>query len=652
MKLKKVLAGALAVVMAVGAILVAPVDAKAELVSESKVYDATALNISATEKALAVGAEETLTASAVGLVVDGSATWNSAGGDYYPLTGDFDVTIDFYNDAYIRGTDNWFNFVFEVFNDANQGYTFRADRYGWAFGLTGTYEDAAIWNWDAFATMDNAVVSLDFKKVDANIFTVMVRVGENVIGGYKMTMDAAIPNDFYVRVGSDGGKIEVQRFIDNTSSATVGEFGKITWSSSNEEVATVDANGKVTAVGAGNANIIATCGTQTATCAVTVAADSNAVTGIEIEADKTEIKIGETAQITANVALENPDKAATEDTTVTYTSSDEKVATVDATGKVTAVAVGKATITAKVGEFTDTVEITVPAVPATALDVKVDKTELKVGESAQITATVTPEDTTDVITYESSNGKVVTVDENGKVAAVGAGVATVTVKAGEVTKTVEFAVNETSTIEMDDLSIDAFWTVHTPGIEIQTGKTYTFTFDAKSKSDTNAWHCPVYVVYTNSAAKVDISSADYKEYFVCRADNYGWTSAGNSFAGTLGDGYVFETNAVPESDDWVATYKATMLAGTKGTITAHLSGSNVIVVYDIAGVKSTSTIPVDTSKPVYLGLTGEQVDVTNIVAVAQTNNIANKGGAPILPFALVICGLGVVVIASRKKFAR
>ena len=143
MKLRKILAGAMALVMVAGSLLVGPVEAKAALVSESKVYDATAVNISATETSLVTGNDTTLTASAVGLVVDGSTAWNSAGGDYYPLTGDFDVTIEFYNDAFIKGTDNWNNFVFEVFNDANQGYTFRADRWGWDFGLTGTWEDSA-----------------------------------------------------------------------------------------------------------------------------------------------------------------------------------------------------------------------------------------------------------------------------------------------------------------------------------------------------------------------------------------------------------------------------------------------------------------------------------------------------------------------------
>lgn len=661
MKLKKVLAGALAVVMAAGTILVAPVGTKAANVDGSKVYDATEILISDTQKALVAGTTYNLSADILGLLVDGSESWNSAGGDQFLLKDDFDVTIRFYNDAFIRNSENWSNFVFEILGGADtKGVTFRADSFGWLFGdgtqePTWTFDRSWGDDWDNWAKdSDEQFVDLNVKKADSNTVVVSAFFEKSeAVEKYTITYPSGVPSEMRIQVGADGGKIYLSKFVDNKSTGV--QDNVITWTSSKESVATVDATGKVTAVAEGTATITATCGILKKTCEVSVSSSANLITGIEAAIGKTEIKVGETAQITVDVVLENPDKEATEDTTVTYTSSNDKVATVDKDGKVTAVAVGKATITAKVGEFTDTVEITVPEVKATALDVKVDNTTLNVGDSAQITATVTPADSTDAITYESSNGKVVTVEANGKVSAVGAGVATITVKAGELTKTIEFAVNETSKIEMDNLSIEGFWTVHTPGIEIQSGKTYTFTFDAKSKlsgENGQVYYCPVYVVYTNSEAKVNNDSADYKEYFVCRADNYGWTSAGNTFEGTQGAGYLFETNAVPEGDDWLAAYKATMAAGTKGTITAKLSGNNVIVVYDIAGVKTTSTIPVDTSKPVYLGLTGEQVDVTNIVAVSQTNNIANKGGAPVMPIALVVLGLGVVVIASKKKFAK
>ena len=132
----------------------------------------------------------------------------------------------------------------------------------------------------------------------------------------------------------------------------------VSWKSSDASVTTVDNNGKVTAVKAGSATITVTTtdGSKTATCTVTVTANSVAVTGITI--DKTEISkvAGETEKLSATVA---PDNAT--DKKVTWTTSDANVATVDESGNVTAVAAGSATITAKAGDKTATCSVTVTA---------------------------------------------------------------------------------------------------------------------------------------------------------------------------------------------------------------------------------------------------------------------------------------------------
>lgn len=646
MKLKKVLAGALAVVMAAGTILVAPVGTKASEMDVATWWNGnTSSKIAIKEGETAAFhldiSDDNRGGLGAVLVVEANngtdfADWNISAGvaDAWGAAIAAESTVVKEKGEFDNGADGLFT--------------------AGSYDITVSIKDAK-WEIKAYdEDEDKMILQLESTIAagkESNTFEAYIYPQ---FGKFVIEESNSIPVRSIKISGSESSVVPggtVQLSATAKPSYTTENYN-VTWTSSNEAVATVDNTGKVTAVADGEATITAKV-SDTVYDEYTIAVVSSIVpiTSIELTAAQPEVKVGGTTTLTTKINPENT----TDNKNVIYTSSNDKVATVDKDGKVTAVAVGKATITAKVGEFTDTVEITVPEVKATALDVKVDNTTLNVGDSAQITATVTPADSTDAITYESSNGKVVTVEANGKVSAVGAGVATITVKAGELTKTIEFAVNETSKIEMDNLSIEGFWTVHTPGIEIQSGKTYTFTFDAKSKlsgENGQVYYCPVYVVYTNSEAKVNNDSADYKEYFVCRADNYGWTSAGNTFEGTQGAGYLFETNAVPEGDDWLAVYKATMEAGTKGTITAKLSGNNVIVVYDIAGVKTTSTIPVDTSKPVYLGITGEQVDVTNIVAVSQTNNIANKGGAPVMPIALVVLGLGVVVIASKKKFAK
>ena len=116
----------------------------------------------------------------------------------------------------------------------------------------------------------------------------------------------------------------------------------VTWSSSANEVASVDQNGKVTALKAGTATITVTTkdGGKKATCAITVKAKVIPVTGVTLDASAMEVDEGFSFMLTATV---NPDNAT--DKSVTWSSSDAAVATISQTGEVTAVKKGTATIT-------------------------------------------------------------------------------------------------------------------------------------------------------------------------------------------------------------------------------------------------------------------------------------------------------------------
>lgn len=128
----------------------------------------------------------------------------------------------------------------------------------------------------------------------------------------------------------------------------------VIWESSDEKVATVNA-GSVTFVGEGTATITATAGGQSATCKVTVKAKVIAVEKVTLDKTSAELTVGDTATLKATVT---PDDAT--DKTVTWTSSDESVATVK-DGVVTAVKAGTATITAKADGKTAECRITVKA---------------------------------------------------------------------------------------------------------------------------------------------------------------------------------------------------------------------------------------------------------------------------------------------------
>lgn len=187
----------------------------------------------------------------------------------------------------------------------------------------------------------------------------------------------------------------------------------LNWKSSDEKVATV-ANGVVTAVAAGTANIIATANDgsgKSATCAVTVA---NIVGGLSVTMEETSktLKVGDTATLTAVVL-----PPACQDTLV-WASSDDTIAKVDSkTGVVTAVKAGSATITATATMDTTTKSascaITVEAVTPTK-NVTLDKETATVAYNGSIRLVATTKDGK-AVSWTSSNKSIADVDSNGLV---------------------------------------------------------------------------------------------------------------------------------------------------------------------------------------------------------------------------------------------
>ncbi len=204
----------------------------------------------------------------------------------------------------------------------------------------------------------------------------------------------------------------------------------VTWTSSDPAVATVDATGLVTAVAAGTATVTATTNdgsNLTAACAVTVKPAVVPATSVTLNETTAEVTVGETLQLTATVLPEDAT-----DQSVTWSSIDEGVATVDETGKVTAVAPGTATITATTNDGSNlsaacTVTVKPAVVPATSVTLNETTAEVTVGETLQLTATVAPENASNpTVTWSSSDDAIATVDANGLVTAVAAGTAIIT----------------------------------------------------------------------------------------------------------------------------------------------------------------------------------------------------------------------------------
>ena len=136
----------------------------------------------------------------------------------------------------------------------------------------------------------------------------------------------------------------------------------VTWTSSANSVATVDASGLVTAAGNGSATITAGAGSASGSAVVTV---MQSVASVEVSPSVETIGLGSTLQLTAEGFDEKG--YAVEGAEFSWQSSDAAVATVDASGLVTGVALGVATITASAGSAEGTAEIMVSPNPDRAV---------------------------------------------------------------------------------------------------------------------------------------------------------------------------------------------------------------------------------------------------------------------------------------------
>lgn len=203
----------------------------------------------------------------------------------------------------------------------------------------------------------------------------------------------------------------------------------VSWKSSDASVASVDNSGKVTAVKAGSATITVTTtdGSKTATCSVTVTAKTIEVNDVGLDKSEMEMVAGDSYQFTVTL---KPDNAS--DKTLSWSSSDENVASVDNSGKVTAISEGKVTITVKTSNPAQSAscDITVKAASIPVTGVNIDSWIINIGvnETAAIAYTIQPEDATNKeVTFSSDNTDVVAVDSEGTLVGVSSGSAKVTV---------------------------------------------------------------------------------------------------------------------------------------------------------------------------------------------------------------------------------
>src|SRR6266702_4211052 len=202
----------------------------------------------------------------------------------------------------------------------------------------------------------------------------------------------------------------------------------VTWASSNTAVAPVTTSGLVTAIAVGSATITATSEGKTGTAAVAVA--NVPVASVAVTPASATLQAGQTVQLAATPKDANGN--ALSGRVIGWSSSNPSVATVNASGLVTGVAAGSATITAVSEGKSGGAAITVnPAtVPVASVAVTPAATSLPTGGTVQLTAIPKDANGTPLtgrsVAWTSSNGAVATVGSSGLVTAVATGSATIT----------------------------------------------------------------------------------------------------------------------------------------------------------------------------------------------------------------------------------
>src|SRR5207302_1825337 len=217
----------------------------------------------------------------------------------------------------------------------------------------------------------------------------------------------------------------------------------VTWGSSSTAVATVDANGLVTAAAAGSTNISATLGSISNSTSLTVTAPT--ISSISVTPVGLTLGIGINQQYTATATYsDGPSQHLVNG--VTWSSSTTSVATVNNSALLTTVRACTTTITASSGGVTGSACLTVSAATLVSIAVIPANSSMAVGTTKQFTATGTYSDTsaqdiTSSVLWSSSSAATATINNQGAATSVATGTTTITAALGSVSGSTQLTVS-------------------------------------------------------------------------------------------------------------------------------------------------------------------------------------------------------------------
>ena len=306
-----------------------------------------------------------------------------------------------------------------------------------------------------FAASGNKVVVTGAKQGEVNVTaTVRFSNGKTGTASHKVTVKP-VTTEVKVTLGLNKTATTIEKGKTEKLTATVTVTGTtdktVAWSTSAPTVATVAADGTVTAVAKGEATITATSNADKnikATCKVTVTEPTVTIpTPTVVRVSKVTLSRKSTVYIVAGQKVTIGASVTPKNATnkkVTWKSNKSSVASVNSKGVVSTKKgkTGKATITATADGKKATVKVEVVKKAKKATKVTLKKTaSLKKGETLALQATLSPKKATSTLKWSTSNKKVATVS-NGVVTGKSAGIATITVKAEKKTAKCVVTVSE------------------------------------------------------------------------------------------------------------------------------------------------------------------------------------------------------------------
>lgn len=486
----------------------------------------------------------------------------------------------------------------------------------------------------------NGVVKITAKLEDyGDIYdTCDVIVSDNVVFIEKITVNNETINMLE-------GKEQNLIFTYEPNSASVHNF---IYSSSDEDIVKVDANGKMTAVKKGTAVITVTDKMSDVSATQTVNVFENqTIEKIEVSNDDVTLVVDGTIQLYASVKPSDANQS------VTWSSVDEKIAIVTPSGLVTGVNYGETKIIATAVDGTNAiVNVKVQDKSRAVEGVSINQNDfsLDVGKTKRLTVKISPPNATDQkVTWSSSNPNIVTVNSNGDVKGIAPGTSTITVKtiSGGFTASINVTVKKVQIIKETDIQLSI------PKLSIFVGKSTTVqarilpanaTYkDLKwTSNNSNVATVSNGTIYGKGEGTAIIKVTSHhglSKSFIVKVSSISVSNISLSDSNrkiNIGEQYaliatITPSDATNKKVTWTSSDNSIISVNEKGVVTPHKVGKAIITATTSNGKKASCTFTVTNNivMPTSVRINKSQIEVKKngkigLTAVIQPSNATNQ----------------------------